>query len=99
MTIAALIVGDDDLGELGRQVVGLRDHPDAGFRSVRAGDDAADIVAVDRDGAGGLLRPHAAIGATAANAASAATATPKYNACLIFMSCSQTSKAGPMGPP
>ena len=33
--VAALIVGDDDPGELGRQVGGLRDHPDAGFRPAR----------------------------------------------------------------
>ena len=44
MTIAALIVGHDDLGEFGRQIGGLGDHPDAGFGPVRAGDDAAQIA-------------------------------------------------------
>ena len=39
---AAAIVGDDDLGEFGRQVLGLGDHPDAGLRGLAVGDDAAD---------------------------------------------------------
>src|SRR5262249_38920787 len=38
------IVGDDNLDELRRQVLRLGDHPDAGFRTVRTGDDAADVV-------------------------------------------------------
>ena len=55
--VAALVVGDDDLGVAGRQIGGLRDHPDAGLRSVRAGDHAADVVVVDGDGG---LRPQLA---------------------------------------
>jgi len=55
--VATLIVGDDDPGELRRQVAGLRDHPHAGFGTFRARDDAADVVGVDCDrGAGPLLR-------------------------------------------
>ena len=48
--IAALVVGDDDLGKTRRQIVRLGDHPDSGFRTLRPGDDAADIVIVDLDG-------------------------------------------------
>ena len=33
--VAALVVGDDAPGEAGRQVGGLGDHPDAGFRPLR----------------------------------------------------------------
>ena len=47
--VAALIVRDDDLGILGRQLGRLRDYPDAGFRPARTGDHAADVVIVDRD--------------------------------------------------
>ena len=47
--VAALIVGDDDLGELCRQLVGLRDHPDAGLRAVGSEHHAADVVIVDSD--------------------------------------------------
>ena len=47
--IAALVVGHDDLDEVGRQVVGFCDHPDAGFRPFRSGHHAADIVGVDGD--------------------------------------------------
>ena len=36
---------------LRRQVGGLGDHPDAGFGSLAAAHDAADVVGVDRDGA------------------------------------------------
>ena len=43
--VAPLIVGHNDLGELGGKLDALGDHPDAGFRPVRAGDDPADIVA------------------------------------------------------
>ena len=39
---AALIVGDDDLDEVGGQVLRLSDHPHAGFRTLRALDDASD---------------------------------------------------------
>jgi len=42
--VAPLIVGDDHLGEFGRELDALGDHPDTRFRPVRAGDDAADIV-------------------------------------------------------
>jgi hypothetical protein len=47
--VAALIVGDDDLGEFGRQLGGLRDHPDASLRPVWSEHHAADIVIVDCD--------------------------------------------------
>src|SRR5262249_35307274 len=40
-------VSDDHLRVPGGKIGGLRDHPDAGFRTVRAGHDAADIVLVD----------------------------------------------------
>ena len=53
--VATLIVGDDDPGELRRQVAGLRDHPHAGFGTFRARDDAADVVGVDCDRAAGPL--------------------------------------------
>jgi hypothetical protein len=42
--VTAALVGDDDLRELGRQVGGLGDDPDAGFGAVRARDDAGEIV-------------------------------------------------------
>ena len=41
--VAPGIVGDDDLGEFGRQIGGLCDDPNAGLRPVRAGDDAANV--------------------------------------------------------
>ena len=47
--VAALVVGHHHLGKTGAEVVGFRDHPDAGFGAVRAFDDAADRFAVDRD--------------------------------------------------
>ena len=47
--VAALVVGHHHLGKSGAQLVGFRDHPDAGFGAVRALDDAADRFAVDRD--------------------------------------------------
>ena len=53
---AALIVGDDDLVELRRRVGGLGDHPDAGFRSIRAVHDAADVIGVQGHGIGRGLR-------------------------------------------
>ena len=54
--IAPAIVGDHDLGELGGKVGGLSDHPDAGFRAVRAGDHAAEITRAHLDRrVGGLL--------------------------------------------
>jgi hypothetical protein len=43
--VAALLVGDDDLGVLRRQLVRLGDDPHAGFGALRAGDDAHDVVA------------------------------------------------------
>ena len=55
--VAPLIVGDYDLGELGGQVGGFRDHPDAGFRTVSAGDHAADVVVVDANRCAGFLLP------------------------------------------
>ena len=56
--VAALVVGDDALGVAGRQIGGFRDHPDAGFRPLRAAHHAADVVGVDRNRAGrrGRLR-------------------------------------------
>src|SRR5262249_33617541 len=45
--VAAAIVGDDDLGILGRQLGRFRDHPDAGLRPIRAGHYAADVIVVD----------------------------------------------------
>ena len=45
--IAALVVGDDDLGEFRRQFRRLRDHPDAGFGPGRTAHHAADVVIVD----------------------------------------------------
>ena len=54
--VAALIVGDDDLGELGGQIGGFRDHPDAGLGALGAAHDAAEIAVADRDTAGALLR-------------------------------------------
>ena len=38
-----LVAGDDDLDELGRQVVRFGDDPHAGFATLRAFDDAADV--------------------------------------------------------
>jgi hypothetical protein len=45
--IAAAIIGDDDLGQAGRRVGGLGDHPDAGLWTVRARNHAAEIGAAD----------------------------------------------------
>ncbi len=44
---APLVVGHHDLGESGRQVRGLRDHPDARFRPPRAVDNSAEIGRAD----------------------------------------------------
>ncbi len=41
---AALIVGDDNLDEVGGQVLGFRDHPHARFRTLAAADDAGDVA-------------------------------------------------------
>ena len=58
--VAAAIVGDHDLDELGRQVGRFRDDPDARFRPLRAGDHTAEIPAADADSVGGLgARPAA----------------------------------------
>jgi hypothetical protein len=46
--IAALVVGNDHLGVTSLQIVGLGDHPDAGFRTMRPRDHTADGLAVDR---------------------------------------------------
>ncbi len=54
--VAALIVGDHDLDHLGREIGGLRNHPDAGLRPVRTGDDAAEVGVADADRRA-LLRP------------------------------------------
>ena len=45
--VAAGLVGNDDLGEAGLEVVGLRDHPDAGLGAARARDRAGDLVGAD----------------------------------------------------
>ena len=47
--VAATVVGDDDPGELGGQLGGFGDHPDAGFRPFRTGNDARNIGAADLD--------------------------------------------------
>jgi len=47
--VATLVVGDDDADETHRQIARFRDHPNAGFRPLRPGDHAADVVVVDRD--------------------------------------------------
>src|SRR5439155_22763627 len=48
------IVGDDELGEFRRKVVGFGHDPAAALRTVRAVDDAADVA-----GAAGALRAQA----------------------------------------
>ena len=53
--VAPTIISDDDLDELGGQIGRFRDHPDPRFRSRRAGDDPAEIVAVDADRFGARL--------------------------------------------
>ena len=45
--VAPRIVGDDDLGKLGRQVGGLGDHPHAGLGAAGSANDAANIIGVD----------------------------------------------------
>jgi hypothetical protein len=45
--IAALIIGNDHSGEPGRQVGGLGNDPDTGFRTVRPRHHAADIIGID----------------------------------------------------
>ncbi len=47
--VTPLIVGHDDLGVKGVEVIGLGDDPDAGLGAVGAGDHATDVVAVQRD--------------------------------------------------
>ncbi len=51
--VAAAIVRDDDLGELGGKIGGLGNHPDAGFRSCAAGHHAAKVGRTD--GHGGVV--------------------------------------------
>ena len=53
--VAALIVGDNDLGELGRQFGRLGDDPHTRFRPIGAGDHAADIGFTDAHGFGSAL--------------------------------------------
>ena len=48
--VPSFVVRHDDLDEPGGEVVGLRDHPDPRLGTVRAADDAPDVVAVDGDG-------------------------------------------------
>src|SRR2546423_626429 len=47
--VAALIVRDDNLAEPGRQILRFRNHPAARLRTFRAGDHAAEVIAVDSD--------------------------------------------------
>ena len=54
--IAAAIVGHDALDEMCRRVPRFGNDPDAGFRTLRAADNAADVVFVDGDAAAGLSR-------------------------------------------
>ena len=49
--VAAAVVRDHDLGELGREIVRLRDHPDSGLGPVRTRHDPGKIAFAD---AGGL---------------------------------------------
>jgi len=45
--VASLIVGDHQPGELRREIRGFGNHPHAGLRTVRAFDDATDVIGVD----------------------------------------------------
>jgi hypothetical protein len=55
--VPTAVVGDDNAGEFGRQLRRFRNHPHAGFRPLRAHDDASDAVRVDGDRpAGARLR-------------------------------------------
>ncbi len=55
--VPPVIVRDHDPGESGAELGRFRDDPDAGFRSILAGDHAADIAAADlHRGGRGLLR-------------------------------------------
>src|SRR5260370_1039377 len=47
--VTAAVVGDDHLGELGGEVGGLRDDPNASFRTVGTGAHTTEISAADRD--------------------------------------------------
>ena len=47
--IEPLFIGDHDLDKLGGQVGRFCDHPDAGLRSIAAGDHPAQIVIVNAD--------------------------------------------------
>src|SRR5205807_4544342 len=47
--VASLVVGHDDADELGRQVVGFGDDPDARFRTVRTRDGTGDVGCADGD--------------------------------------------------
>src|SRR5215813_8775415 len=47
--IAALILGNHDAPELGRQLGGLSDDPHTRFATLGAGDNAADVLSADRD--------------------------------------------------
>ena len=85
--VAALIVGDDDLDEFGRQVGGLGDHPDAGLRPARARHHAAEIA---RRRCSPARRCPAALSTLVANAltapASAIAATPRYQCLAVLIS-------------
>ena len=48
--VTATIVGDDNLDVSHRQIARFGDHPDAGFRTIGAGDHATDVIAIDGDG-------------------------------------------------
>jgi hypothetical protein len=48
---------DHHLGEFGGKLGRFRNHPDAGFRPIRAGHHTADIVVVDANRYVGILLP------------------------------------------
>ncbi len=54
--IAPAIIGDHDLGEFGREIRRLGDHPDPGLGSVQSADDAAQIARADMERRVRLLR-------------------------------------------
>ena len=51
----ATVVGHHALDVADREVPGFRNHPDTRFRTFGSGDDAADVVAIDRNVARRLL--------------------------------------------
>jgi hypothetical protein len=84
-TKAALIVGDDDLHILRRQVLRFGDDPHARLWAFRAGDDAADVIGIDAHLCGALCRSRRARRAHNI-AAKLALSMPKEAALFILMS-------------